>query len=341
MEDVEVCLEDGFNAVLHKLEALDESVGRVRLDRLEFKLDQVKDELEMQHDSNGTRMDGLEVKLDHLTDVLKDLRKFLPMDINRQVETQKAHIGIQCEISEQLPSVPDSSPVISASRLPLSASVPRPSAESSCPVPVPSTVTEPLLDDHVSAPPIVDNPASFQSLALEAGIPSEPSDVVPTPGAVAPLHPANPQVRPGVNLISATPENSQELLQPATQILLAAAITPLDAPPMASLNSLPTPIVPVPVPIPAPTSVPIPAPTPVPIPIPVPSPSARPMPSRKATTEGLLTVPPVTVDNDAAPPSLRRSPRQLSPSPALSNTSRKRKDGPVEPSASQTKKARR
>jgi len=336
MKDVEFTYEQGFNMILNKLDAQEDVFGPARMNRLEQKIDEAIDELVIQGQTSEARLDRMEEKVDKLTDILKELRKLLRKDSNRQVKTHKADFGIQCVIEQRPVSVPP------PTHLPLTTSVQGPSVsssrpDSSRPVSVPPPVAVQPVDDPV--PPV----AMVGSLAVHNGdshitpvvppvVPDEAAVHVPCPAPLVPPIQADPQVRPGVTLISATPENSQESLQPVTQLLSPAAPTPLDAPPLAS--SLPAPLVPS-----SPTTRSRTASATGAMPIPVPP--ARPALSPNTTTEGLLAVPPVTGDNDQGSPSLRRSPRQLSLSPAPSNPDKKRKDGPGEPTGSQTKKARR
>jgi hypothetical protein len=232
------------------------------------------------------------------------------------VETHRADIGIQCD-DEQPASVPPPATVVSACMSPRADPVPGPSVNSSRPASVPPLLQQPI-DDPVPRPLVTGGPP-VSSIALEQDHVTVELADVPRPASLPAPVAEIPQVRPGVTLISATPENSQDLLQPPSQVLLPVGPPPVEAPPLASINPLPL----------------------ANVPVPVPGPSTRPTLSRQTTAEGLLAVPPGTVENDPGKPALRRSPRQLSPSPTPSNADRKRKDGPAEPTGSQTKKTRR
>jgi hypothetical protein len=324
-------IEAGFEVLLEELRRQEQAVGRDRMDRLEGKLHM------------------LETKIDSLGHILTDVHDMLRIDISDEVDRRMELLrdeGMSAERTESVPpagSAPvppvSNSPVTamdSAVDPPLDNTGPASNADGpatssqaassilpALPVPVP----HPVPDQESSRPTAVPQEVvRLESVPLESSVVPLADALPPAPNVSIPQSPyvlladlndvlfqnpevtpisVDPEVRPGVTLISPTPVNSQDLLQPSTQVLLPQAPLPVNAP----LD----PVIP--------------------------------PPSRQTNTEKLLTVPPGVVEPDPGSPSLRRSPRALSPSPAPSNSGtsgeKKRKDGPGGPAGSQAKKTRR
>jgi hypothetical protein len=279
------------------------------------------------------RMDRLEEKVNELGHMMQGIHELLRMNFEKELEKRVAAIVLGTQPSERAATVSpvqQLNPVQSAAAPPLDDIVPlarsalattAPEESSSLPPPpMPGVQTVP---DHEST-----CAASVPVQSASLPVPEPPTnsavvDVVPTSSSVPPPsddvpsvipemtpNTALPEVRPGVTLISATPENSQDLLQPPTQVLLPPAPPPVH---ISATRSVPPPAM---------------------------GPPASPSPN----PDTLLAVPAAVPDNEQGSPSPRRSPRRLSPSPAPSNGGntgdKKRKDGPGPASGSQTKKTR-
>ena len=209
-----------------------------------------------------------------------------------------------------------------------------------CPDPVPSQAM--IVDEAqvVTAPP--PPPTANENPAVPIPVPAQPSQqasdaprpVSVPPVSVPPVMGSGPQVRPGVTLISPTPQNSQEELQPSTQVLVAPQLPPPDAQVTPAIVPDLEPMVPRSTNNPASTNAPLNS-----LPLPVP-----PISSGPTLPAARLVVPPTPGEQSTAAPSLRRSPRGLSPSPTPSTSSKtgdkKRKDGPGAATGSQTKKTK-